>query len=285
MMTMAYGQNTQMIDCRFANLGSPERIFAVPSIHGNLNKLHAVHEGIFQQFRPGDRLIYLGNYTGYGAHSRQTINAILNFRRFILSIPGVQPSDIVYLRGTQEEMWQKVLQIQFAPNPAQILEWMLSQGLAQTMESYDVCLNEAQRVVHEGVIRLSRWTESVRQKVYNNAGHDIFGAQLKRAAYTDCHMNKVHGTCSPVLFVNAGIDASRPLEDQNDCFWWGHPHFKSIQSPYGMFQRIIRGYDPQNGGLDISGIAATLDNNSGRGGDLVYAEIAGNGEYLNVLAA
>lgn len=271
------------IDCRFASLGAPERIFAIPSIHGHINKLHAAHETLFSQFQPGDRLVYLGNYTGYGAYSRQTVDAILSFRRFLLSIPGVMPSDIVYLRGTQEEMWQKLMQLQFAPNPAQVLEWMLSQGLAQTMESYGIDTGEAMRVAREGVIRLAKWTESVRYRVYSYRGHDVFGAQFKRAAFTDCQFTPANGVCSPLLFVNAGVDYTRPLEEQGDRFWWGNPHFKSICAPYGHYQRIYRGFDPDNGGLHIGSIASTLDNNCGRGGNLVFAEIAGNGDLLNLL--
>lgn len=280
----SFDHTKQAIDCRFASLGAPERIFAIPSIHANLQKLHSVHESIFSQFKPGDRLVYLGNYTGYGPHARQTIDAILGYRRFILSIPGVLPSDITYLRGTQEEMWQKLMQLQFAPNPAQVLEWMLSQGMAQTMESYGIDVIEATRVAREGVIRLARWTEATRHKVYSNAGHDIFGAQFKRAAFTDCTY-KTTGTCSPLLFVNAGIDYKRSLEDQGDCFWWGDPHFKSMTMPYGKFQKVIRGYDPQNGGFHMNGVTATLDNNCGRGGSLVFAEFASNGDLLNVMEA
>ena len=39
------------------------------------------------------------------------------------------PIDIVYLRGQQEEMWHRMLQIQFAPNPKEVLPWMLQQGV------------------------------------------------------------------------------------------------------------------------------------------------------------
>lgn len=270
------------IDCRFASLGSPERIFAIPSIHGNLQKLHALHESIFNQFRAGDRLVYLGNYTGYGDYSKQTVDSILTFRRCLLSIPGVMPSDIVYLRGTQEEMWQKLMQLQFAPNPSVILEWMLDKGLAQTMESYGLNIYEAQRVAREGVIRLSRWTDHARQTVYACAGHDVFSTQYKRAAFTDCTYTQSN-TCSPLLFVNAGIDATRSLEDQGDCFWWGHAHFKSMKFAYNPYQRVFRGFDPENGGLFENNVHATLDNNSGRGGDLVYAEINNTGDILNVV--
>ena len=270
------------IDCRFASLGNPERIFAIPSIHGDLQKLHSVHESLWNQFRPGDRLIYLGNYTGYGQYSRETVDSILSFRRCLLSIPGVMPSDITYLRGTQEEMWQKLMQLQFAPNPALVLEWMLDKGLAQTMESYEISPQEALRVSREGVIRLARWTERARYSVYSNAGHDIFTSQYKRAAYTSCPMTQTTGTCSPLLFVNAGIDATRSLEEQGDCFWWGHAHFKHMKFPYNPYQTVFRGYDPDNQGLHMNGITATLDNNCGRGGSLVYAEIAGSGEILNL---
>jgi len=282
------GPLSKTVDCRFAVLGTPRRIWAVASIHASLQKLNSVHENIFNNFRPGDRLVYLGNYTGYGQHSREVINALLSFRRCLLSRPGVIPSDIVYLRGTQEEMWQKLLQLQFAPNPKQIMEWMLSQGVAQTMESYGVDILEAQRVCCEGIMRLARWTENLRQTVYKNPGHDIFGSQLKRAAYTECAFKisqKTSSPHSPLLFVNAGIDHSRSLEDQGDRFWWGDSHFKSMTLPYSPFKKVIRGFDPQGNGVNLNCFTATLDNNCGRGGSLVFAEIAADGEFLNLMEA
>lgn len=270
------------IDCRFASLGNPERIFAIPSVHGDLGKLHAVHESIWNQFQAGDRIVYLGNYTGYGSYSRQTIDSLLAFRRCLLSLPGVQPSDIVYLRGTQEEMWQKLMQLQFAPNPALVLGWMLDKGLAQTMESYGIDAIEAERVCREGVIRLARWTERARHVVYSHAGHDIFTAQFKRAAFTERPMTKISNSQAPLLFVNAGIDSGRPLEDQGDCFWWGHTHFKHMKFRYGHYQTVFRGFDPECNGMQINEFTATLDNNCGRGGTLVYAEIAGNGDIISL---
>jgi hypothetical protein len=274
----------RQIDCRFADLGEAKRIFAIPSIHGDLGKLNVIHENIYKQFQPGDRIVYLGNYTGYGHYSCETINAILSFRRCVLSFAGVKPTDLIYLRGTQEEMWQKLMQLQFAPNPAITLEWMLDKGLVQTMQSYGICLTEAERVVHEGVIRLSRWTEKLRCIVYSNPGHDIFGAQLKRAAFTSCH-KQASGTCFPLLFVNAGIDFSKSLDDQGDCLWWGNSHFKSIISPYKPYQKIFRGFDPDRGGYEAGEVTATLDNNCGRGGDLLCAQINTAGDILDIIAA
>ena len=45
-----------------------------------------------------------------------------------------------------------------------------------------------------------------------------------------------------VLFVNRGVDISRPLSAQNDCFWWGYQNFSKIDKPYFSFKRIVRGY-------------------------------------------
>ena len=281
-----YKSGKKQIDCRFASLGSPERVYAVPSIHGDVHQLNKIHEHIFTSFRPGDKLIYLGNYTGLGMHSKETIDALLSFRRCLLCIPGVRADDIVYLRGTQEEMWQKLMQLQFAPNPAAVFQWMMDKGLAQTMESYGVCLYEAKRVVHEGVIRLSRWAEKTRQIIYSNPGHDIFASQYKRAAYTECAMTQKKSDFAPILFVNAGIDSSKPLEKQGDSFWWGHSHFKHMKFAYSPYQTVYRGYDPENSGLSLHNVTATLDDNCGRGGKLIYAEIEGDsGKVLDIRAA
>ena len=47
---------------------------------------------------------------------------------------------------------------------------------------------------------------------------------------------------SAVRFVNRGVDLSRPLSAQNDCFWWGYQNFSLINRPYNTFRRIVRGY-------------------------------------------
>ena len=84
----------------------------------------------------GDRLVYLGNCLGHGAEVRGAIDELLGFRRQILARPGMFPFDIAYLRGAQEEMWQKLLQLQFAPNPREVLGWMLEHGVGATLSAY-----------------------------------------------------------------------------------------------------------------------------------------------------
>ena len=40
----------------------------------------------------------------------------------------LKPHEIVFLRGAQEEMFSKLLQLQIAPNPVEIINWMLNMG-------------------------------------------------------------------------------------------------------------------------------------------------------------
>ena len=49
-----------------------------------------------------------------------------------------------------------------------------------------------------------------------------------------------------ILFVNRGVDISRPLSAQNDCFWWGYQNFSNLNKPYSTFIRIVRGYKSSN---------------------------------------
>src|SRR5207253_2611339 len=61
---------------------------------------------------------------------------LLDFRRRVLARPSGFACDVVYLRGAQEEMWQKLLQLQFAPNPGEVLAWMVREGIEATVEAY-----------------------------------------------------------------------------------------------------------------------------------------------------
>jgi serine/threonine protein phosphatase 1 len=261
------------------SLGAPRRIWAISAIHAELDKLTAIHDELVKHVCPGDRIVYLGNYIGYGASPRQTIDELLTFRRLILSMPGMLASDIVYLRGGQEEMWQKLLQIQFAPNPAEILLWVLGKGLSSTLESYGINPHEGLKAAQEGVMSLTRWTAALRIAIRKNPGHEIFGTQLKRAAFVpekyDC----------PVLFVNAGINPKRPLVEQGDSFWWAGNNFNSISVPYAPFQKVIRGYDPAHGGMNINCVTATIDGGCGFGGALVCAGFDNGGELFEMIEA
>lgn len=253
----------------FARLHNAQRIWAIGSIHGEVDRLRRLHRVVLEQFADGDRLVYLGNFMGRGANVRATIDEILRVRRKVLARPGMQACDIVCLRGSQEEMWQKVLQLQFAPNPREVLPWVVNQGVGATIEAYGGNLEDGLRAVRDGARGITRWTNALRAAVRNAPGHGELMSSLRRAALTDD---------GRVLLVNAGIDIARPLTAQADSFWWGGTRFETIAGPYGEVLRIIRGYDHSMGGGSQTGHTLTLDGGCGRGGQLLGGLIMADGQ-------
>src|SRR5262249_11930448 len=161
------------------------RIWAVSPVHGDLPRLEALHAHIDENFAEGDRLVYLGGFLGRGADVGGVVDALIAFRRAILARPNMFPIDIVYLRGQQEEMWHRLLQIQFAPNPKEVLPWMLQQGVGATLTAYGA--DPAEGILHcrEGAVAITRWTNGLRAAVQRRPGHDNFMSAIRRAAYTD----------------------------------------------------------------------------------------------------
>ena len=46
-----------------------------------------------------------------------------------------------------------------------------------------------------------------------------------------------------LLFVHAGIDPARSLNEQGDAFWWGASDILELTAPFDGFRRVIRGFD------------------------------------------
>ncbi len=243
----------------FAHLDGAQRIWAVAAIHGNADRLKALHEQLLPQLTIGDRLVYLGNYLGIGDSVIATIDQLLDARAQALCIAGMEPWDIVYLRGSQEEMWDKLLQLQFATSPGDVLDWMCQRGVSATVEAYGGNADMGRRCARDGAIALTKWTTELRDAMRAHEGHDILISELKRAA-----ISRDWGT----MFVNAGLDWNLPLEEQRDAFWWGGDGFDRHDQPFGEFQRVVRGYDPGHGGKAIGTHTVTVDGGCGRDGTL-----------------
>lgn len=263
----------------FVDIGTPGRIWAVPALHGDIEKLISLHDRILEEFKVTDKLVYLGNYTGYNTNSVACIDEILTFRRLLLSLPGMRCSDIIYLRGTQEEMWQKLLQLPFAPDPTNILLWMLGNGLSATLTSYGICYHDGIEACRAGVMAITKWVNSIRQTVRKHAGHETFSNALVRAAHTQ------ENGQYPILFVNAGLNAERPLDHQGDNFWWASSNFENIERPYLPFQKVVRGYDPRHKGVHLNCVTATIDGGCGFGGQLVAALFEKNEQTCRMIEA
>lgn len=270
---------TGMQDSRFTALGTPRRIWAISAIHGELEKLYALHDALIGKISAGDRIVYLGNYTGYNRRSRETIDELLTFRRMALSIPGMMPSDLVYLRGRQEDMWQKLFNLQFERSPLRAVEEMADNGLGATLESYGLSAHDGMMAAKEGVLAITRWTAKIREALRANRGHDSLMTSYKRAAYSG------HEARNPMLFVNASVNPQKPLTDQGEDFWTGGENFADMTLPYAPFDKVIRGYDPLHQGVRLNCVTASLDGGSGFGGNLVCAAFDGTGHLHQLLEA
>lgn len=260
----------------FATLRGYQRVWAVASVHGEVERLTALHGGLWERLRPGDRLVYLGNVIGRGPQSAATVDELLSFRRAFMTLEPAEEPQVVFLRGAQEEMLQKLLQLQFATDPRGVLEWMLQQGVQQTLLAYGCDIEDARRAAGSGAVGIARWTQGLRSRIQSAPGHYDFMGAIRRAAFSDD---------GALLFVNAGVDPKRPLESQRDSFWWNGGGFTSIDQPYGGYLRVVRGFDRKQPGLEITAFTATIDGGCGFGGPLVAACVLPDGSFEEALEA
>lgn len=260
----------------FARFQRSGRIWAVAAIHGDSRRLAALHADLARRLRPRDRLVYLGDYLGYGADVAGTLDELVGFRRLFLAHHQTFLGDIAFLRGAQEEMWQKLLQLQFAPNPREVLQWMLDHGVGATLAAYGIDPRQGIGAARDSALGLTRWTGTVRAAIDARPGHRQLLTGLKRAALTDD---------GAILFVHAGVDPGKPLDLQGDVLWWGGADILDLGTPYGAFRRVVRGYDRGHGGLLESPHAVSLDAGCGFGGPLIAACFSPQGSLMEAIEA
>jgi serine/threonine protein phosphatase 1 len=258
----------------FARLVRPQRIWAVAAIHGAAERLIALHARLAPLLGRGDRLVYLGGYLGHGPAIAATLDELIRFRCLFLARRLAFLGDIAFLRGSQEEMWQKLLQLQFAPNPREVLQWMLDHGVGATLEAYGADPRQGLAAARDGALAITRWTASLRSAIDTHAGHRQLLTGVKRYALTEDGV---------LLFVHAGVDPGKPLDLQRDALWWGNANLLELDAPYGGFRRVIRGFDRRHGGLQQSPYAVSLDGGSGFGGTLIAACFAPDGSVLDTI--
>ena len=158
-------------DSLFAPIEPSERLWVIGAVNGQLEALNAVHRQLAERIRPGDRLIYTGNYFGDGERVADCIDQILLFRRAFLALDGVDLQDIVFLRGANEEMLAKLLQLHFAPSPSDVLDWMLKHGLGATIRNYGGGIEEGRLIARQGAQSISKWTSALRANLRARDGH------------------------------------------------------------------------------------------------------------------
>jgi hypothetical protein len=268
--------NRTKANARFTRLQGAGRVWAVGPVHGEAPRLAALHDAISERFRDGDRIVYLGNYLGHGEAILAAIDELLDFRRRVLGRRRGFSCDVAFLRGAQEEMWQKLLQLQFAPSPGELLRWMVRAGVEATIRAYGGDVRQGFAATRDGPRTITRWTSALRGAMNACPGHTMLFSSLRHAAFTGE---------GGLLFVHAAVDPSRPLAAQGDAFWWGQDDILDLAAPFEGFRRVVRGADRQHRGLVERPYAVSLDAGGGRGGKLIAACFASEGAVLDTVEA
>ena len=220
-------------ETHFTEIKNSKKIWAIGSIHSRLKSFDSIKSYLLKNFEKDDYLIFLGNVIGLGSQSKETLSSIIDLRNRLMSKFLIEPNKIIFLRGAQEEMFLKILQLQTAPNPQDIISWMFEHGVDSTIASYGYSKNEIMDISSQGTLAITKWTSKLNQTVSREPGHKQYFTNLKHAAYS---------ISRKILFLNRGVDITRPLSAQNDCFWWGYHNFSDLKKPYNTFTRIVRGY-------------------------------------------
>jgi len=260
-----------------AVLRGARRIWTVGAIHGDIARLRSLGDKLLPLFEPGDRLVFLGNYLGYGTSISETIDELLRMRRaFLARRPFVHIEDIVFLRGCQEEMFRCLLELQFAVDPARVFEWAVGRGAGPTIGAYGGDQNAGLACARDGPRAMTRWTGGLREGLRQHDGHALLISSLHWAACTQDQK---------ILFVSSGLDTTKPIGAQSDSFWWAGRSFASITSPYGDFDKIVRGFDPAQGGFKETPFTITVDGGCGFGGHFMAVCLSPSGAILQQIAA
>lgn len=267
------GAGTPPPDARFARLSAARRVWAIAAIEGEARRLARLHDIVSARFQDNDRVVYLGNYFGRNGAVLDTIDELLDFRRRVLGRRGGSACDVVFLRGTQEEMWQKLLQLQFSPSPGELLDWMVRAGIEAAVRAYGGNLQQGFAACRDGARTITRWTGALRSAMNVMPGHTALFAALRHAALTDDRA---------LLFVHAAVDPSRPLAAQGDAFWWGREDILDLTGSFEGFTRVVRGVDRDRRGLVEREFAVSLDGGAGQGGKLIAACFGPDGSVIDV---
>ncbi len=235
--------------------------WALGALKGDDAALERLGGALMRRWQPGDRLVVLGNMLGAAGDTPRTLDLMLLLRRRLLARPGAEVEDFVFLRGPQEEIWHKALQLQFALAPLDVLDWMLSRGLDAILEAYGHSIAEGRIASRSGSLAIARWTSGLRARQAARPGHSDLLNVLSRAALS---------ADGRLVFAATGVDPGRPLDGQADAFWWSTQTDAVLDEALGKasdggwpaIDRIVRGAGPTRNIPQDTGRVVTVTRNT-----------------------
>ena len=190
----------------------PARTFVVGDIHGQLDKLDALLPKLFKRIRPGDTLVFVGDYVDRGPESRGVVDRVIELQE------GGWPGPVVTLMGNHEWMLLDFIAEEKKLHPS---IWIQNGGM-KTIESYA-----------DGHTPPEWWDEFVPER------HKQFYTSL-RLWHRD----------SRGIYVHAGLRPGQRPEDadaderenEDGCLWIREPF---IKSNYAWKRVVVFGHTPQ----------------------------------------
>ena len=199
-------------------------IFAIGDIHGCMTELTSLHKKILTHEKfdvKKDLLIYLGDYIDRGKNSKEVIDQIIKLKRSKINT--------INLMGNHEEFF-----VDFLFNKINNIEQWLNFGLDQTLRSYGI---EVVDFIKDGFGDdiIDNLRKSLLSKM--NEEHIKFFKELE-----------ISFSSEKYLFVHAGIDPKKKLEDQSkqDFLWSRSSEF--FNKDFKTDKIIVHGHTPE---LDI----------------------------------
>jgi len=196
-------------------------IFAIGDVHGCLKELTSLHKKILTHDKfdvKKDLLVYLGDYVDRGKESKAVIDQILKLKNNKIKM--------INLMGNHDEYM-----IDFLFNNKNNIESWLDFGLDQTFRSYGIELVD---FIKDGFG--DDIIEQLRKKLLNKMSEDQinFFKSLELSYSSDKY-----------LFVHAGIDPKKELEDQTkkDFLWSRSKNF--FDKNFKSKKIIVHGHTPE----------------------------------------
>ena len=73
------------IHSKFAEFSSCNNIWAIGSIHSQLDSFENIKNYIIKNFSKNDKVVFLGNIIGVGDFSQQTLSSVIDMRLKLMS--------------------------------------------------------------------------------------------------------------------------------------------------------------------------------------------------------